>query len=166
MEPRKTLYETLTLYLVAASTLLLDQFVKFGIVAAIALGNSRPLIDGFLNLTYVRNYGAAFSMFWGHGDKLSLVAGVIAIAVVVYQWRSRPRELPMVLALGFLLGGSLGNLVDRVYLGYVRDMFDLRWHGQNIWPIFNVADMAVLAAAGLLIAHSMSQDRRLKSPQA
>lgn len=61
---KKLSYESLTMYLVALVTVLLDQFTKFGIVAAVALGTSRPIIDGFLNLTYVRNFGAAFSILW------------------------------------------------------------------------------------------------------
>lgn len=152
---KKPPYESLTLYLVALTTVLLDQFSKFGIVAAVALGTSRPLIDGFLNLTYVQNFGAAFSLFWGHADKLGFVSLVVVLGVVVFQLRSRPKDLVLVLALGLLLGGALGNLIDRVTLGYVRDMFDLRWNGQNIWPIFNVADIAVCTAAGLLFLHSL-----------
>lgn len=156
----KTPYETFTVYLLALATLLLDQFTKFGIVAALALGHSTPLIDGFLNLTYVQNFGAAFSLFWGHTDKLSLVAGLIVLGIVLYQWKARPKKLPMVLALGLLMGGALGNLIDRVLLGYVRDMIDLQWRGQNIFPIFNVADIAVCAATGLLLLHSFLESRQ------
>ncbi|HEY9899295.1 MAG TPA: signal peptidase II [Pantanalinema sp.] len=151
---RKTPYETFTFYLLALSTLLLDQFAKFGIVAALALGHSRPLIDGFLHLTYVRNFGAAFSLFWGHAAPLSLVAAGIALAVVVYQHRCKPQAPLMVCSLGLLLGGALGNFVDRLVFGYVRDMIDLRWQGANVWPIFNVADMAVMAGVALMLLHT------------
>jgi len=150
-------YETLTVYLLALCTLLVDQFSKAGVEAAIALGQSVPLIDGYLHLTYVRNFGAAFSLFWGRGGTLSAVAVAVALGVVVYQLRRRPRALLAVLSLGLLLGGALGNLVDRVTLGYVRDMVDLQWHGRNVWPIFNVADMAILSGVGLMLLHSVRQ---------
>lgn len=160
MDEKKSPYETLTVYLVALSTVLLDQFSKFGLVTAIALGHSQPLIDGLLNLTYVQNRGAAFSLWWGHADKLGVVALLVALGVVVYQWKARPRELSLVLALGLYLGGAMGNAVDRVMLGYVRDMFDLQWHGQNVFPIFNVADTAVSIAAGLFLLHSFLTAKR------
>ncbi|MBO9541019.1 signal peptidase II [bacterium] len=156
---RKTPYETFTFYLLAFSTLLLDQFAKFGIVAALALGQSHPLVDGFLHLTYVRNFGAAFSLFWGHTPFLSVVAGAIALGVVAYQWRTKPSAPMVVCSLGLLLGGALGNFVDRLAFGYVRDMVDLRWQGQNVWPIFNVADVAVLAGVGIMLLHAYRTSR-------
>lgn len=156
----KSPYETLTFYLLAAVTLLLDQLAKIGIVAAVALGHSQPLIDGVLNLTHVRNTGAAFSLFAGNPEKLGLVAMAVAIGVMIYQWRTRPRDLTVVLAMGLFLGGALGNGLDRLLLGYVRDMFDLQWQGQNIFPIFNVADIAVNLAAGLFVLHTFLSERK------
>lgn len=160
MTDQKSPYETMTFYLVAAVTLLLDQFTKFGLVAAIALGQSQPLIDGVLHLTHVRNTGAAFSLFSGNPQTLGLFALAVAFGIAVYQWRSRPSPVPLVLALGLFLGGALGNAVDRLMLGYVRDMFDLQWHGQNVFPIFNVADIAVNVAAVLFVLYSILAERR------
>lgn len=159
MNRSKTPYETLTFYLLAAATLLLDQLTKIGLLAAIALGHSQPLIDGILNLTHVRNTGAAFSLFSGHPEKLGLLAVAFGVVLIIYQWRTRPRDLITVLALGLFLGGALGNAVDRLALGYVRDMFDLQWQGQNIFPIFNVADIAVNVAAGLFFLHAFLSER-------
>lgn len=157
---KKSTYETLTFYLTAAVTLLLDQLTKIGLVAAIALGQSQPLIDGVMNLTYVRNTGAAFSLFAGNPFKLGLLAVAVGIGVMVYQWRTRPRDLTMVLAMGLFLGGALGNAVDRLLLGYVRDMFDLQWQGQNVFPIFNVADVAVNVAVGLFLLYTYLSERK------
>jgi signal peptidase II len=84
----------------------------------------------------------------------------VAIGVVVYQLRSRPKDLVMLLGLGLLLGGALGNLIDRVTLGYVRDMIDLRWNGHNIWPIFNLADIAVCTATTLMVIYSFRAGSR------
>ncbi len=157
---KKTPYETLTFYLTAAVALLLDQLTKVGIVAALALGHSQPLLDGVLNLTYVQNTGAAFSLFSGHPEKLGLLAILVAIGVMVYQGKTKPKDLLLILAMGLFLGGALGNAVDRLMLGYVRDMFDLRWQGQNIFPIFNVADIAVNVGAALLILQTYLSEKR------
>lgn len=156
---KKSPYETLSFYLLAAVTLLLDQLTKLAIVAAIALGHSQPLIDGLLNLTYVQNTGAAFSIFAGYPQKLGLLALAVSLGIMIYQWRSRPRGLTMLLALALYLGGALGNAFDRLFLGYVRDMFDLQWQGQNVFPIFNVADIAVCVAAGLFMLHAFVAPR-------
>lgn len=163
---KKSTYETLTFYLTAAVTLLLDQLTKIGLVAAVTLGQSQPLVDGVMNLTYVRNTGAAFSLFAGNPFKLGLLAVAVGIGVMVYQWRSRPRELTLVLALGLFLGGALGNAVDRLLLGYVRDMFDLQWQGQNVFPIFNVADVAVNVAVGLFLLYTYLSERKRLDPAA
>ncbi len=156
----RTPYETVTVLLLGALTIALDQFAKFAIVAVLTLGQSRPLIDGLLSLTYVQNLGSAFSLFWGQGGFLVLVGCAVAAGIVVYQWRARRTEPLVVLALGLLLGGALGNLIDRVALGYVRDMIDLQWQGRNVFPIFNVADMAICAGTALLGLHAAMSDRR------
>lgn len=152
-------FDILTFYLTAAATLFLDQLTKVAIVAALALGHSQPLIDGILNLTYVRNTGAAFSIFAGHPEKLGMLAVAVAIGLMIYQWRTRPTSALMVLAMGLFLGGALGNAFDRLFHGYVVDMFDLRWQGQNVFPIFNVADIAVNVGVGLFLLHSYLSER-------
>lgn len=149
-----SLYRTLTFYLLAFATFLLDQFSKLAIVTALAVGNSQPLIDGFLHLTYAQNFGASFSIFWGHAGPLAVIASVAVLAIALYQRFARPTHPALVLGLGFLMGGAAGNLSDRVVFGYVRDMIDVRWFGHNFWPIFNVADMAVFTGVACLMLYS------------
>jgi len=156
---KRTPYEVVTVYLIGAATILADQFAKFAVVMLLTLGQSRPLVDGLLSLTYVRNTGAAFSLFWGHAFMLGLLAATVGLALIVYQWRVRRTEPAIVAALGLLLGGALGNGIDRLSLGYVRDMFDLQWQGHNVFPVFNVADMAVCSAAALIAVYSVLQAR-------
>ncbi|MGE5707189.1 MAG: signal peptidase II [Bacteroidota bacterium] len=144
-------YATLACYLLALATFLLDQYVKLSVETAIALGGTVPLLDGFFHLTHVRNMGSAFSLFWGKSLFLSVVTSLIVLGLLVYQWRSRSEDPLMVFGIGFLLGGAVGNLVDRLCLGFVRDMFDFRFQGHNVWPIFNIADIAVLLGIGLLM---------------
>ena len=159
---QKTPYETLTFYLMAVATFLLDQLTKLGIVAALALGHSQPLVEGILNLTYVQNTGAAFSLFAGHPEKLGLLAVLVVVGVMIYQGRTKPKEVIVVLAMGLFMGGALGNAADRLMLGYVRDMFDLQWQGQNVFPIFNVADIAVNLAAALFVLHTYLAEKKLR----
>lgn len=154
MSSRTGLYAALTFYFAAGAVFFLDQWSKVAVEATYPLGETHAVLP-LLNLTYVRNFGAAFSLFHGQVGMLTVTAGVIAGAIVLYQLIQRPREPLMVLGLGFLLGGALGNFADRATLGFVRDMFDLRYQGQNVWPIFNVADMAVLAGIGALLLHSL-----------
>ncbi len=159
MRPGSSPYDSLTVYLLALCTVLADQFAKAGVVAALPLGQSHPVVPGWLHLTYVQNFGAAFSLLWGKGILLSGVAVLVVLGVVGYQWIARPRDLRVVLSLGLLLGGAVGNLIDRVALGYVRDMVDVRVAGQNVWPIFNLADMAIMLSAGLMILHALTEGR-------
>ena len=156
----RTPYEAFTVYLIGAVSVLADQFVKFAIVTILTLGQSRPIVDGLFGLRYVQNFGVAFSMFWGAGGFLLLPAIAISLAIVVYQWRVRRTEPLVVAALGLILGGALGNLIDRATLGYVRDMFDLQWQGRNIFPIFNVADVSVNLGVGLFALQYMLQGRK------
>ncbi|MBM3270948.1 MAG: signal peptidase II [Candidatus Sericytochromatia bacterium] len=149
-----TPYEAFTVYLLGLATTLADQFLKFFVITILTLGQSRPLIDGFLSLTYVQNLGAAFSLQWGHGWIAAIVGIAVVTGIVGYQWSARRREPLVVVGLGLVLGGAAGNLIDRLALGHVRDMFDLQWHGQNVFPIFNIADIGVCVGAALLIMAS------------
>lgn len=116
--------------------------------------DSITVIKGFLNFAYATNTGVAFSMFDDHGDTgrwgLSVVAFIAAALVLFYFWRT-PRTDDRVLGgLALLLAGILGNVIDRMRLGYVVDFIDVHfgsWH----YPTFNVADIAICTGAGLLI---------------
>ncbi|MNS40273.1 Lipoprotein signal peptidase [compost metagenome] len=154
MSQQRTAFQTLCFYLVALSTFLLDQFTKLAIVTALALGHSTPVLDGFLHLTYVQNFGAAYSLLSGRVGLLAVIAATICLGIIVYQRIARPTHMAMVLALGFFLGGAMGNLTDRLVLGYVRDMVDIRWYGENIFPIFNVADVVLWLGIGCFFLHS------------
>lgn len=162
MSQPRTPFETLTFYLLALATFLLDQLSKLAIVTALALGHSTPVIEGYFHLTYVRNFGAAWSLLDGRVGLLAAIAGTVCLGIIIYQRIARPTEMTMVLALGFFLGGALGNFADRVTLGYVRDMFDLRWQGENIFPIFNVADVVLWLGVGCLLLHSYMAGRTAK----
>lgn len=142
-------------YLAASGAIfIIDQMTKAWAVRRLRLGDAREVIPNFLNFAYAENPGVAFSFFNDHGDTgrwgLSAVALVAAALVLYYFWRI-PRTDDRVLgALALLLAGIVGNVTDRMRLGFVVDFIDVQfgnWH----YPTFNVADMAICAGAGLLI---------------
>lgn len=150
-------------FAIALAALGLDQALKFWVDRHMGLYESIPLIPNLFAMTYVRNIGAAFSAFSGQVTGLSIIAGVVAIAIVVYMFRLKEQRTALhVVSLGLLLGGTLGNFIDRIRLGYVVDMFDLQWNGQNIFPIFNIADICIDVGVGLLLLLFFLESRREK----
>jgi len=112
-------------------------------------GQSIPLLDGVFHLTYVRNAGAAFGLFPGRQSIFMLTSAVVLFVIAAYWRRSRPTAWPVVIGLGLVTGGSIGNLIDRAWLGRVTDLFDFTLID---FPVFNVADTAIIVGVGMLIA--------------
>lgn len=137
-------------------TLILDQWSKIAIDSSMRLYESIALIPGF-NLTYVHNTGAAFSFLSEAGgwQRWFFAAMALIISVILSVWLSRlkPHETLLAVALALVLGGAVGNLVDRLAYGYVIDFLDVyykTWH----WPAFNIADMAISAGVFLMVLES------------
>ena len=126
----------------------LDQWVKHYVTVNIPLGEAQPFLPGLVELRTVHNYGAAWSSFSGMRWLLVAVTSVIVIAVAVVLLRRIVRH-PLGVAAGFLiLSGGVGNIIDRVRLGYVVDMFHLEFWPS--YPVFNVADIFITFGAVLL----------------
>jgi len=138
-------------YLVAAVVLVLDQLTKHWIVGAMSLGEQRDVLGSFFRLTYVLNDGAAFGLDLGGRWSFIAVTVLVAAFILFYYSRSE-RTLTARWALALILGGALGNLVDRVRLGEVIDFLHLSVGGFS-WPIFNIADIGVSVGVGLLAVH-------------
>ncbi len=148
---------------IATVVILLDQLTKLWAVATIPLHRSIPVIEGFFNLVNIRNRGAAFGFlnrsdiewqFW-----LFLVATIIAVVSIYLLVRSSKNDPLLFSALGLILGGALGNLIDRVRLRAVIDFLDFyigTWH----WPAFNVADMAICIGAFLTCLAMYISDKK------
>lgn len=133
--------------------LLVDQAVKAAAISRLKGNLPVTVIDGFFNLAYVENRGCAWGMFQGHVWPLAVFA-VVAMAFVIWKRRAIfPKGALGVIAELTLYAGILGNLVDRIWLGYVVDLFDFHW-GVHHFPCFNVADVYINIAAGLLILTS------------
>ena len=151
---RKDIYWKLGYLAITAGVFLIDQVTKAWAVKNLRFGEDRSIIRGFLNLAYAENRGVAFSMLDNQGDAgrwgLSAVAFVAAALVLFYFWRT-PRSDDRILgSLALLLAGIIGNVTDRMRLGYVIDFIDVQfgnWH----YPTFNVADAAICLGAGLMI---------------
>lgn len=139
--------------------LALDQITKLWAVAAIKGGAHIPVIPGLFDLVYVENRGAAFGMLSGYNTFL-ILASVLTL-VILWAWRKslhddRPGRAVI---LGVMIGGILGNLVDRVRLGYVVDFLDF-YVGRHHWPAFNIADTAICVGIFLALLLSMGEGRR------
>jgi signal peptidase II len=118
-----------------------------------------PVIDGLFTIHYVQNEGIAFGLFHDVDSiwKPLILAGmaVIAVAVVVYYiWETPTNQRLVLVSLGLLLGGILGNFIDRLYHGYVIDFLEIHWGDVFTWPTFNVADMAITSGVVLIIWES------------
>lgn len=109
---------------------------------------SLPLIGESLRLTHVRNMGAAFGMFPGYQPLFIATSLIVLVVVAAYWRRARPAEWPVVVALGLVSGGAVGNLIDRAMLGKVTDFFDVAIID---FPVFNIADSAIFVGVGMLV---------------
>ena len=150
-------------YLIAFFILILDQFTKQLITGSFNYGDVRD-ITAYFNLVRVHNYGAAFSFLSEAGGwqrwALSSVAGIVSIGIIIWISRVPDNKHFERLALALILGGALGNLIDRMMLGYVVDFLDFHWSGIH-FPAFNVADSCITLGAILLIIDSLCSDEPL-----
>ena len=135
---------------ISCLTLIADQITKCFVLRSFAPGESLPVIRHVLHLTYVQNTGAAFGLFKGQQLLFIGVSLLIIIWIVRELAARRPLASSMVWGCALVLGGALGNLIDRVRLGYVVDFIDLR-----VWPVFNVGDSAITIGVTLLVWHSL-----------
>lgn len=146
--------------LVGAGILALDQVTKFAVQQGMALHQSFPLLGEVVQLTYIRNPGAAFGITFG-GRWIYLVLSVIACAVMIYYYFRLPSvERWGRYAMTGILGGALGNLVDRAIYGEVTDFIDIGV-GAYRWPVFNVADSAITIGIILLFTRLSAINRTL-----
>jgi len=144
---------SVTLLIIAA-----DQATKWAIVEWVQLYGKVP-INSFINLTHQQNTGAAFSFLAGASGWqrwfFVLLATVVSTVIAVWLWRIRTQgPLLLMAGLSLVLGGALGNLIDRARLGYVTDFIQV-WFGNWAFPSFNVADAAISVGAALLIIDAL-----------
>ncbi len=140
--------------MIAALVLLLDQSSKYLISSNMMLNQSIPLIQNVFHISYIHNYGAAFGILQNQRIFFVVLTLLIAAALLIYYYKFAEHNCLIKWGIALLLGGAMGNLLDRLLKGYVVDFFDFR-----IWPVFNVADIAVVVGAGLLFLALIRSDR-------
>jgi len=134
------------LYLIALILLFVDQFSKYIIRQDMSLAESIPVIKSVFHITYVENKGIAFGLF-PQGHALFIVISIIIVlAIVFFERKKIVKSSKERLCLGLILGGALGNLIDRLRFGFVIDFLDFR-----IWPVFNLADAGVCIGGMLMV---------------
>lgn len=146
-------------YLLALLILGLDQWSKARIRNTMSLGESVPIIQDIFHLTYIENTGISFGLFSGHTKIFVIVSVIVLIALLVFSWKESQGSMLLRYGVAMIVSGAVGNIIDRVTKSSVTDMFDCR-----IWPIFNVADIAVCIGFGLLILYILFDqgDRHVK----
>jgi len=146
---------------IALLVLLIDQFTKVLVLGAFQLGDSTP-VTSFFNLVRVHNHGAAFSFLAAAGGWQRWFftgIGVVATLFMLWMLRSHAGQTLFCLAISLVLGGAVGNVVDRLLHGYVIDFLDFFW-GRWHFPAFNMADSAITLGAILLILDEILRVRR------
>lgn len=139
----------------AAVIVVLDQITKAAIVQRFSLHESYPLIDGFFNLVYVMNRGAAFGFLANMSETFryifftGITVAVIGL-IIYYIVKSESQSTLIILSLTLIFGGAVGNLIDRIRFGAVVDFLDVYIRAAH-WPAFNVADSAITVGAALMI---------------
>jgi len=153
---------------VAGGVFMIDQATKAWAVRRLRFGDDFSVIPGFLNFAYAENPGVAFSMLDDHGATgrwgLSIVALVAGSLVLYFFWRTPRTDDRILGALALLLAGIAGNVTDRLRLGFVVDFIDVQF-GSWLYPTFNVADMAIVVGAGLMILDMILSKRKTADTQ-
>jgi signal peptidase II len=149
---KDSLVNTLIIALVAVLVLWLDQYTKHLVIGNFLPGESRIVIPHLLKWTYERNFHGAFGLF---GSSAVLLIGMAIVVLVLFWFSFRDaaaRSRLVRVAFGMIVGGAIGNIVDRLHFGYVIDFVDF----YRIWPnIFNVADSCISVGVGLLLLSSL-----------
>lgn len=146
-------------YILIILVILLDQGTKIVIQQTMALNSSIPLIDGIFSITYIQNTGAAFSVLQGKTLFLILVQLLVILSIVVYMViKAQSAHWMLKTSLALIVGGGVGNLIDRIHNGYVVDFLHIQF-----WPIFNVADISVCCGCGLLVIYVFFIEGKVKN---
>lgn len=146
------------------AVIVVDLLSKYWVVQRFELGESITILPVF-NLTYARNYGAAFSFLADHSGWQTyfflILAVVISCGLVVMLYRNQATLTLQNSAYALVIGGAIGNAIDRAYNGYVVDFLHFYWDIYH-YPVFNIADIGIVVGAGLLILDSLLEHKKTK----
>lgn len=155
MKKMKTIVASL---LIVLATLGLDQWTKWAIERSISLNDSVEMIKHFFYLTYVQNTGAGFSMFAGAGMGFFALLTIVALAAILYMF-FKTEDSRYQICLSLVFSGAIGNFIDRMTLGYVRDFFSFYIFGYP-FPVFNVADICITIGIALILVSMFIVDKK------
>ncbi len=148
---------TLRSAVLLGALIILDQSSKFIISAGLQLNESLPILEGIFHITRVHNTGMAFGLFKGMLLVFIFLSVIVMFFIILCANRFRHGYKYLRTGLLFILAGTIGNLADRVRLGYVMDFIDLR-----VWPVFNIADLTITGGGALLIYHILTMPGKKK----
>ncbi len=133
-------------FLIVLFIIALDQLSKFAVLNNLKEVGDIPLIQNIFHLTYVENRGAAFGFFQNQKLFFVITTTIVVAAIIFYLLRTKNLMWPLKIGLYLIIGGAIGNLIDRLRYGFVVDFF----HIVNRWPVFNIADSAIVVGAILV----------------
>ena len=132
---------------VIGASILVDQIVKIIISSTMSVGETIPVIKDIFHFTYIRNEGAAFGMLSEHRWVFMIISSVAIVAMCIYLFKFCKERMLVRIGIALVIGGGIGNMIDRIFLGYVVDMIDCRFID---FYVFNVADSCVCVGAGIV----------------
>ncbi len=150
-------WEWLILFLVAGMIILFDQYSKYLVESSLPLFTYYapiPELENIFRITHVSNTGVAFGLFQDGNSIFTILAIIVSIAIIIYNARLESGHKLLRLALGLQMGGALGNMIDRTRQGYVTDFMDI-----GPWPVWNVADLAIVSGTILLVLIMFREER-------
>jgi len=143
-------------YLIVILFVAIDQGIKYLISSNMKPGESFPLIENIVHITYITNTGGAFSILRGQTILLIVIPAALVIAFIAYiHIKRKSARFPFLFALSLICAGGIGNLIDRIRVGEVVDFIDFRF-----FPVFNFADMCVCCGCGLMLLYMVLYERR------
>lgn len=144
--------------IIIAASVILDQITKMLVVNGMALYESIPLIKNVLSFTYIHNYGAAWGMLSDHRWVFIVVTALAIIVMPIFLYKYRNLHWMFGLSLSLIIGGAIGNMIDRIFLGYVVDFIQATFID---FPVFNVADICVVCGAIMMFVYVAFIDKTL-----
>jgi len=143
----------------------LDQITKLYIAHHFELFETIHIIPNFLKLTYIRNTGAAFGLLANAPESFRvpffIIVPLIALTIIILIFKkTKESEILMISSLSLILGGAIGNFIDRIRFSYVIDFIYLHWFNKFHWPAFNIADGTIVVGVALLIYHTLTHDKK------
>jgi signal peptidase II len=148
---------TIIFGLITSIVILIDQYTKYIVRHNFIEGKSVKLLNNVVYLTYVKNQGAAFGMLQG-GRWIFVAIALIVIVFMLLSIKFIVANNVLLIGSSLLMGGIIGNAIDRVFLGFVTDFIDFRF-----WPVFNVADSAVDIGLGIIVLYFVLYEKNIKS---